>query len=48
MQKELARDGYDWLKGLGPFAEEHGVNVIDAKPYIGEKSASGAQELRDL
>ncbi len=48
MQKEITRNRYDQIYGLGPFAEEHGVKVIDPKPYIHEKLASGDNKLQDL
>lgn len=46
--KEIMRDRYDWLDGLVPFAEEHCVKVIDAKPHIREKLATGDKRLEEL
>ena len=48
MHKEIARDRYDWLNGLVPFAQEHGVQVIDAKRYFHERLKVGGKELKDL
>ena len=48
MQKELARNRYNWLNGLGAFAKQHGVRVIGSMASIRERVVNGGADLQAL